>query len=100
MSDLITSQKDNEKDGIHLLEVPDETIETFGHGQYDEEPFVGVRRLLRRNPSLEFCREVIQMNKQELDPAEVKEVGSRSKIAAHWERNYTNLSRSRGRSTG
>jgi hypothetical protein len=32
-------------------------------------------RLLKHNPSLQFCREVVQMNKEELDPAEVKKVG-------------------------
>jgi hypothetical protein len=67
--------KDNEKADIQQLEVPEDIIDTFG--QYDEKPFVGVRRLLKRNPSLEFCREVVEMNKEELDPAEVKKVSSR-----------------------
>ena len=78
MSDFkISSEtgKDNEKADIQQLEVPEDIIDTFG--QYDEKPFVGVRRLLKRNPSLEFCREVVEMNKEELDPAEVKKASSR-----------------------
>lgn len=58
------------------LEVPENIVNTSGLGQYDEKPLVGLRRLLKHNPSLEFCLEVVQMNKEELDPAEVRKVGS------------------------
>lgn len=53
-----------------------EIIETSSPGQHDEESFAGLGRLLKQNPSLQFCREVVQMNKEELDPAEVRKVGS------------------------
>ena len=43
--------------------------------QEDEtKPPTGLRRMLRRNPSLEFVREVAEMDQYELDPVEVKRV--------------------------
>ena len=69
------SDKDSENASIQQLEVPKDIIQGFGSGQYDDKPFVGVRRLLKRNPSLEFCRDVVEMNKEALDPAEVRKVG-------------------------
>jgi hypothetical protein len=56
------------------FEIPGDTLQAFGSGQFDDKPFVGVRRLLKRNPSLEFCRDVVQMNKEVLDPVEVRKV--------------------------
>lgn len=48
--------------------------------QYTEEedgkPRTGLRRLLRRNPSMEFVREVAQMDELPLDPVDVKRVSS------------------------
>lgn len=38
------------------------------------EDHSGWRRILKKNPSTEFCREVIKMNDEELDPTEVKKV--------------------------
>lgn len=40
----------------------------------DDKPPTGLRRLLKRNPSVEFIREVAEMNETELDPEEVKAV--------------------------
>jgi hypothetical protein len=34
----------------------------------------GLRRMLRRNPSLEFMRDVARENENDLDPVEVKQV--------------------------
>lgn len=47
----------------------------------DGKPRTGLRRLLRRNPSLEFVREVAQMDQQPLDPVDVKRV--RLSLADH-----------------
>lgn len=41
----------------------------------DGRPRTGLRRLLRRNPSMEFVREVARMDEQPLDPKDVKRVG-------------------------
>jgi hypothetical protein len=77
MLDLITSETgtDSEKDDIQQIAVPKENFKTFGPGQYYNKAFFGIHAFLKRNPSLEFCREVVQMNKEELDPAEVRQVG-------------------------
>jgi hypothetical protein len=69
------TRKNIETVDFYQLE-PQSVSETFRTRQYDEKPSFGFRRLLKRNPSLEFCREVVQMNKQELDLAEVRKVGS------------------------
>ena len=58
---------------FHQLESP-QSVGKTDHS--DEHPSSGIHRWLKRNPSLEFCREVVQMNKQALDPAEVRKVRS------------------------
>lgn len=74
MADLETN-KNTSKEDVQYLEVTEGGANpNFGLGQSDEKPFTGVRRLLKRNPSIEFCREVAKMNEEELDPAEVKKV--------------------------
>jgi hypothetical protein len=73
MSDMFTSKTDTDSEDGDIQQ-PVALFKTFGLSKYDDKPFFGVRRLLKRNPSLKFCREVIQMNKQELDPAEVQQV--------------------------
>ena len=40
----------------------------------DETNRKGLRRLLRRNPSVDFIREVAEANTKELDPVEVKKI--------------------------
>ena len=59
----------------HCEEVTPVVVDdSYGPGSADEKPFVGIRRLLKRNPSMEFRREVAQMNQEALDPVEVKHV--------------------------
>jgi len=40
----------------------------------DGKPRTGLRRLLTRNPSMEFVREVAEMDQHPLDPVDVKRV--------------------------
>lgn len=47
----------------------------FAISEDNSKPRTGLRRLLRRNPSAEFLREVAEANEHELDPVEVKKVG-------------------------
>ena len=71
-----TCQSDEKCDKLEPPQPDSEIIDTkSGPDQHDEESSVGLGRLLKHNPSLQFCREVVQMNKEELDPAEVKKVG-------------------------
>lgn len=79
MPDLITyetsSDSGTEKDDIQQI-VPAELVNaSIGPSQYDNKDFFGVRGLLKRCPSLDFCQEVIQMNKEKLDLVEVRKVG-------------------------
>lgn len=46
----------------------------FAISEDNSKPRTGLRRLLRRNPSAEFLREVAEANEHELDPVEVKKV--------------------------
>ena len=71
MSNMLTSWTDTDSEDADIQQ----PVALFKSFKYDDKPFFGVRRLLKRNPSLKFCREVIQMNKQELDPIEVRKVG-------------------------
>ena len=41
----------------------------------DGKPRKGLRRLLTRNPSMEFVREVAEMDQHPLNPVDVKRVG-------------------------
>lgn len=75
MPDLITSTSmDSEKDDLEQIEFSEENAKTLRPGQYDNKSFFGVRGLLKNNPSLEFCQEVVEMNKEVLNPAEVRKV--------------------------
>jgi hypothetical protein len=51
---------------------PDDVVYTAGED--DSKPRTGLRKLLRRNPSFEFIKEVAEENRKELDPVEVKRV--------------------------
>ncbi|WVQ69236.1 uncharacterized protein L199_007453 [Kwoniella botswanensis] len=46
----------------------------YDGGDDAAKPRTGLRKLLRRNPSMEFMREVAEANETELDPYEVKRV--------------------------
>ena len=60
----------------HIEEVyeerPDQVV--FTGGEDVSKPRTGLRKLLRRNPSYEFIREVAEQNQKDLDPAEVSKV--------------------------
>ncbi|WRT64798.1 uncharacterized protein IL334_001732 [Kwoniella shivajii] len=53
---------------------PTERDIQYDGGDSVEKPRTGLRKLLRRNPSVEFMREVAEANETELDPYEVKRV--------------------------
>lgn len=40
----------------------------------EDQPRVGIRKLLRRNPSYEFIRDVAKKDQEELDPVQVRRV--------------------------
>lgn len=46
----------------------------YDEGEDTSSPPTGLRRLLRRNPSREFIRDVAMENRKELDPVEVSKV--------------------------
>ncbi|WVW78471.1 hypothetical protein I302_100425 [Kwoniella bestiolae CBS 10118] len=46
----------------------------YDGGDEADKPRTGLRKLLRRNPSMDFMREVAEANETELDPYEVKRV--------------------------
>ena len=71
----------NEDDDIPINSLEDKP-KAFDSGKHDKQLLFGVRCLLKRNPSLEFCREVVRMNKTELDPAEVRKVAHFTLTAA------------------
>lgn len=48
------------------------------HDQEDPSKRTGLRKLMRRNPSLDFIKEVARANQEDLDMAEVKKVGGTS----------------------
>lgn len=52
----------------------DRDLEVEYDAQEDGRPRVGMRKLLTRNPSYEFIREVARMDKEELDPVHVRSV--------------------------
>ena len=60
----------------HIEEIiehrPDDIVYTAGEDE--SKPRTGLRKLLRRNPSFEFIKEVAEENRKELDPVEVKRV--------------------------
>lgn len=65
----------------HFEEVPDadksparDVDAQYDGGDDDGKPRKGLRKLLRRDPSLDFMREVAEANAEELDPKEVKGV--------------------------
>jgi hypothetical protein len=47
---------------------------TYHSGEDETKPRKGLKRLLRKNPSADFMREVAEANEHELDPTEVKQV--------------------------
>ena len=60
----------------HIEEIyehrPDQIVYTGGED--DSKPRTGLRKLMRRNPSFEFIKEVAEENRKELDPVEVGKV--------------------------
>jgi hypothetical protein len=60
----------------HIEEIierrPDDVLYTAGEDE--SKPRTGLRKLLRRNPSFEFIKEVAEENTKVLDPVEVKRV--------------------------
>lgn len=70
----LEASKGQSKVDVDHLEISGTSNPTFGLNPSDEKPFTGMRRLLKRNPSLEFFREVAKLNEKELDPVEVKRV--------------------------
>jgi hypothetical protein len=73
-----------EKENVHHLEVAEDDIglkherDIQYDAQENEGPRTGVRRLLTRNPSYEFIREVAVMDEEPLDPPTVKRVSQNS----------------------
>lgn len=58
----------------HLEGKPRDAPQVVYDDQEDPAQRTGLRRLLRRNPSLDFIKEVAAANTTELDRAEVKKV--------------------------
>lgn len=61
----------------HVEEIDDSNENrpvVYTEGEDDSKPRTGLRRLLRKNPSLDFIKEVAEENKKELDPVEVGRV--------------------------
>jgi hypothetical protein len=60
----------------HVEEIEDHAAdEVIYHENEDtSKPRTGLRKLLRRNPSMDFIREVAVENTKELDPAEVSRI--------------------------
>lgn len=68
-----------EKNIAEHLEDVDGQSKALANFQYNAEedetkPRTGIARLYRKNPSVDFMREVAIANTQELDPVEVKQV--------------------------
>lgn len=68
-----------EKNATEHIEDADGRSKVLADFQYNAEedetrPRSGIARLLRKNPSVDFMREVAIANAQELDPEEVKKV--------------------------
>lgn len=76
--DQAVDLKDLEKGDSEHVEhafVKDEEVDLgFVVSEDNNKPRKGLRKLLRRNPSVEFLREVAEANEHELDPVEVKKV--------------------------
>lgn len=76
--DQAVDLKDIEKGDTEHVEhasVKNEEVELgFAISEDNSKPRKGLRKLLRRNPSVEFLREVAEANEHELDPVEVKKV--------------------------
>ena len=59
----------------HIEEIGETNVNNIVYHQGDDtKPRTGLRKLLRRNPSLEFIKEVAVENTKELDPVEVAKV--------------------------
>jgi hypothetical protein len=59
----------------HIEEVYEERPEfSYTGGEDNSKPRTGLRKLMRRNPSFEFMKEVAEENQKDLDPVEVSKV--------------------------
>lgn len=76
--DPIDDIKNAEKGHVQHVEDSDSlkgnNLEVDYDAQEDGKPRVGMRKLLTRNPSYEFIRDVARMDQQELDPVQVRSV--------------------------
>jgi len=72
MSDLEKAKGSSD----HIEEIYEDRPDQFVYtaGEDESKPRTGLRRLLRRNPSYEFIKEVAEENQKELDPVEVSKV--------------------------
>jgi hypothetical protein len=73
---ITLGQLEKAKSSSEHIEEVDQEQPSFEYNE-DEQPEqsrTGLRKLLRRNPSYQFMKEVAEANQTELDPAEVKTV--------------------------